>query len=78
MGVGSNLELFLKWMSIKEKQGCNCKHLASELDRLGPEWCEQHFDAIISELAIRAKEYSYPWNRTAARMLLRASIILAK
>lgn len=45
--TGTHLTNILKWFSLAGKAGCKCKSRAAEMDKNGPDWCEENIDMIV-------------------------------
>jgi len=49
--AGTFLAKDIKWITgIKGGKGCGCKTLATEMDKKGPDWCEENSEYIIGKM----------------------------
>ena len=58
-GVGTELERIFKRLRIKEFEGCSCKALVNELNRLGPERTVERLDDVVDAIYENAKRHEY-------------------
>ena len=82
-GVGTNLKASLSWLeklvSAKGQAGCDrCRDKAAELDRWGPDKCEERIETIVSWLVESANAYGVtlgiPGAQMAAKIAARALV----
>lgn len=77
-GPGSHLHDMLGNIGIYAEPGCACLARMREMDARGPDWCSSNLDTIIGWLSEEAQRRSLPFNRTAARLLVKAAIWRAR
>ncbi len=77
-GPGTRLTALLSRLGLRAAVGCRCKSRAAEMDRLGPDWCEQNIDEIVAWLREEAKARRLPFLAPAARLLVRVAIAQAR
>lgn len=73
-GPGTELKRLLARFWIRDSAGCGCTNHAREMDRRGPDWCEENTDRITDWMAEAARKRSLPFSRFAARILIRRAI----
>jgi hypothetical protein len=71
---GTELKKLLKKFFVGEEQGCGCNKRAAEMDRRGPDWCEQNIETIVGWLRSAAKLRKLPFVEFAARAIVRRAI----
>lgn len=49
-GPGTELKKKLWWFGYLTKRGCKCNRHARQMDREGPDWCEQNIGLIVENL----------------------------
>ena len=72
--VGRELTALLAWFGIRHEPGCPCASRAAEMDRRGPDWCEQNIDTILGWLREEAERRSLPLLTCVARRLVKRAI----
>ncbi len=77
-GVGTELKAILAKAGFFGLDGCQCEARASDMDRLGTEWCSENIQTIAGWLEESAKARGIPFVRTAAWLLVWAAIAAAK
>jgi hypothetical protein len=80
-GPGTELKALLHTFGITSAPGCPCNEHAQEMDSreaAAPGWCEQNMDTILGWLEEQAQARGMPFIRTAAKMLVKRAISLAK
>ncbi len=74
-GPGSELLrllTFFKWMcNLKD---CDCNQRAAEMNKNGPEWCEDNIGAIVDWLKENARKCKMPFSELIARRIVRLAI----
>lgn len=58
-GVGDYLKKVTTELGLTVKQGCNCKSLAAEMNRLGPDGCRRDRARLVEALQVNAKRYTW-------------------
>jgi hypothetical protein len=77
-GAGAYLVNFFGRLYIHD-DGCKkCKQLAEQMDRNGPEWCEENLDMIVGKLRENAAKRGLPFSEWLARGLVRRAIAWAR
>lgn len=78
-GVGTHLKRLLANAGVHAGKGCRCGQHAEEMDKNGPDWCDQNVDVIVGWMEEEAKLRSFTFfTRFAARMLVKKAIRLAR
>lgn len=80
-GPGTELKKMLARIGITPTPGCKCVARAEEMDRreqMQPGWCAENIDLIVSWLREEAEKRGLPFIDTAAKLLVRRAISLAK
>jgi len=49
-GPGCQLKRLLSWFGIRDDGKCGCDEYAAQMDRWGPDGCEERMDEIVSHL----------------------------
>jgi len=73
-GVGSVITVWLDTLGVEKPKGCGCKALATKMDAKGPDWCEQHSEYILDEMAKNAEKSLVPFFRPVGRLMLGRAI----
>jgi hypothetical protein len=82
-GVGTELKNIIAWwqkrfpmFDLGEKSGCGCRATANWMNSLGPDGCEKKLEQILDKLEAEAdkRKLSIPFQRTWARMMVKAAI----
>jgi len=73
-GPGSCLKKILSRFGLEPTPGCHCAARAAEMDSRGPDWCQDHIEDIVGWLGQESARRSLPFNRPAARILIRLAI----
>ena len=58
-GVGDHLKGVTAELGLTMKEGCNCKALAAEMNRLGPEGCRRDRARLVEALKKNAQKYTW-------------------
>jgi hypothetical protein len=82
-GVGTILKGFRRMQIASIVIGmtggtCMCTQIATKMDRLGPDGCEQYFDELIEDLRESAKVAGIPFWERQIRQMLKAAIRRAR
>lgn len=77
-GAGSELTRLLSFFWVRHTSGCQCSERASRMDEMGPEWCRENRDLILSWLQEEAQRRGIPFVRSVADMVLEAAISRAE
>lgn len=81
-GPGTELRKLLHHLGIQPKgRNCQCNAHAREMDRHGPDWCEENMDTILDWLEAEAKSrpiVGILFSRTVARELVKLAIRRAR
>lgn len=81
-GPGTELRKLLHQIGIKPMgPRCKCNEHAREMDRGGPDWCEQNMETILDWLEAEAKTRPLVgrlFSRTAARQIVKLAIRRAR
>lgn len=72
-GAGTELKKLLAPF-FKTTATCGCNKMASEMDRLGPDWCIENIDMIVRVMASEAKNRNLPFIPLAAKAMIRISV----
>ena len=64
-GVGTALKSMLSKIGIQSTPTCSCNYRASEMDRLGYDWCINNRETIIGWLKEEADKRKLPFSKTA-------------
>lgn len=70
-GVGWHMERITESLGLTPRDGCHCKGLAAEMNRLGPAVCKKHREKLVGKLKTNATKYK--WGdvaKAAAKALL--------
>ena len=73
-GPGSILSGMLSAIGITSTPNCSCKQRAIKMNEMGPDWCEQNLDEIMSWLAEEAKKRKLPFIDAVARLIVKRAI----
>ena len=76
-GAGTELKRMLGRFGIVATR-CQCAARAAQMDRLGPDWCEQNIETILGWLRDEARARGLPFVPMGARMLILRAIRLAR
>lgn len=80
-GPGTELKNILSWFGVKEVKGCKCKEHAAQMNKWGPDKCEQKLEQIVSWLSEELQRRSLPNGpivRSALRVAVKAAIKRSK
>lgn len=77
-GPGTELTTLLSKWGIRERPDCPCKSHAAQMDRWGPDRCEERLETILSWLREEARRRRLPFSRLAAGALVRLAIRRAR
>lgn len=77
-GPGTELHGLLKTVGLDYEPGCKCEQTACEMNRQGPEWCEQNLELIVGRMKHEANRRRLPFFKPAARQLVRLAIRRAR
>lgn len=72
--VGCHLKKLLGRLHIKPRPGCRCDAIAAELDRRGPDWCQDNIAWIVAGMRDEANKRGLPFVEIAARLLISRAI----
>lgn len=73
-GPGSILSGMLSAIGITSSPNCSCKQRAIKMNEMGPDWCEQNLDTIITWLSEEAKRRRLPFIETVAKLIVKRAI----
>ena len=75
-GAGTELHKILESLGITTKRDCKCLERAWQMNEMGPQWCRENVDTIISWLEHEAKRRKFRWlfRRFAAKLLVLQAI----
>ena len=77
-GPGTELRKMLASIGIHPRgEKCKCNQHAHEMDRQGPDWCEEHLESILDWLEAEAKTRGLVgllFVRSAARLVVKTAI----
>lgn len=54
---GTKIKKYFESKGIKTTAGCNCNSIANRMDRLGPEGCLKHLEALATAMRASAKTW---------------------
>lgn len=77
-GPGSELTRLLNRFWVRYQPGCKCQDRAARMDDMGPEWCRENEDLILSWLEEEARRRGIPYIHSLAKMVLEAAISRAE
>jgi hypothetical protein len=77
-GPGSELTKLLGRFWIRYQPGCKCQDRAARMDDMGPEWCRENRELILSWMEEEARRRGIPYFRVAAELVLEAAISRAE
>lgn len=77
-GPGTELKRLLSRLGIQAAGNCQCNARAAEMDRRGPDWCEQNIEEVVAWLGEEAGARRLPFVAPAARFLIRRAIAQAR
>jgi hypothetical protein len=77
-GPGSELTRLLNRFWIRYQPGCKCQDRAAQMDDMGPEWCRENRELILSWMEEEARRRGIPYLRVAAELVLEAAISRAE
>jgi hypothetical protein len=77
-GPGAFLKKYLSRIGIHAAPNCSCNARAAFMDQMGPDWCEQNLDEIVSWLREEAEKRRLPFIDWPARMLVMRAISSAR
>ena len=79
-GPGYYLKRSLSWFGLRDDGTCGCDEHAAQMDRWGPDGCEEHMDEILGWLReAQAKRLPLvPWVDWSARSAVKAAILAAR
>lgn len=77
-GPGTILHNMLKKIGIKTTPNCSCLQRAIEMNKKGPEWCEQNLDTILGWLKEESAKRKLPFIELAAKLLVQRAIKQSK
>jgi len=75
-GAGTELVKLLRRFWIPKCR--RCLQRALEMDRRGPDWCEQNLETILGWLREGAEKRKLPFSQTIARLMVRRAIANAR
>lgn len=73
-GPGTLLKATLARLGLHSTTPCKCDARAAQMDRLGPDWCQEHIEEIVAWLKEEAARRHLPFIPPAARLLIRRAI----
>ena len=73
-GVGDHLEDITSELKIRMRQGCKCKSLSAEMNRLGPNGCRKNRTRLVSGMKKNAQQYTLVDIMTAAIMAIKTGL----
>ena len=77
-GPGTELKAILAFWRIHAEPNCLCNARAAEMDRRGPDWCEENLEKIVAWLRQEAKRRKMPFAAIAGRRLVKTAIRRAR
>lgn len=77
-GPGTELKRILGWLHIKPTEDCQCEAHAAEMNKNGPEWCEENIDAIVGWMEQEAQKRCLLFVRPVAAGLVKLAIRRAR
>ena len=77
-GAGTHLKQLLGKLGLTQAAGCGCGSHAATMDRMGPDWCEEHIDTIVGWLREGATNRKLPFVEWAARQMVKMAIRRAR
>lgn len=77
-GVGTELKKLLAKIGIRSTPNCQCNSRAAEMDRRGPDWCEENMEVILGWLKQESDRRKLPFVAAAAKLLVRRAIKKAR
>lgn len=77
-GAGTELKRLLKKIGIEAVGQCQCNARAAEMDRRGPDWCEENINLIVGWLREEAERRRMPFIDAGARIVVRMAIRKAR
>jgi len=72
-GPGTELKKILSWI-IKPSPTCSCHGKIIQMNKWGPDGCEQHMETILDWLHKSAKDAGIPYVRFAVKLLVQQAI----
>ena len=49
-GVGTQLHRIFQWWGFTPTGDCRCETRRKHYDQMGPQWCQEHIDEIVTEI----------------------------
>lgn len=77
-GPGAELHRLLGFLGITDSVGCDCGGHINEMNRQGPDWCEENEEQIVGWLRKSAEKRGLPFVEFLARKLIRMSVKRAR
>jgi len=77
-GPGSILSGMLSTIGIKSSENCSCRRHAIEMNKNGPDWCENNIDTILSWLREESEKRKLPFIESIAKMLVKRAIAMSR
>lgn len=77
-GPGTELKKLLRMVGVKASPTCPCNAHAAQMDRWGPDECENRLDEIVGWLGAEAQKRRLPFSAVVAGQLARLAIRRAR
>jgi hypothetical protein len=77
-GAGTALSKMLEKIGIKSTPNCPCKRRARLMNQLGPEWCEENLNIIISWLKEESEKRNIIFLESIAKLIVIRAIKISK
>ena len=77
-GPGTELKNLLGRFWIRSSPGCKCEERAYKMDQMGPEWCRENKELILTWLEEEARSRGLPYLRAAGVWALETAISRAE
>jgi hypothetical protein len=75
---GCQLKRILSWALITPVGDCRCNERAAEMNRRGPDWCQENADTIVGWLREEAAARGLSFVEIAARAAVSLAIARAR
>lgn len=77
-GPGTELKKLFARIGIVDAPGCQCNSRAAQMDKMGPDWCENNLEEIVGWLREEAERQTVPFVGWVARKVVRMAIANAR
>lgn len=71
---GTHLYNLLKRFGIREEEGCKCDERKKLMNLMGPDWCTDNIDTIVSWLREDAEKRGLPFIEIIVKLLIKRAI----